>query len=100
MNRLSAVSRVWNIPYQVYYMSCNLDHVLHDKRNSSIEEKKNNSIDFSDKYDSPQAFEKFFNEEKIKIDGTYEDTWKYVQQGSNSLLRGSNFWLCINNNKS
>lgn len=88
------------VPYFIYYMSCNLDHVLHDKRNSSIEEKKNNSIDFSDKYDSPQAFENFFNEEKIKIDGTYEDTWKYVQQGSNSLLRGSNFWLCINNNKS
>ena len=45
-------------------------------------------------------FEKFFNEEDIKINGTYEETWKYVQQGLNSLLRGSNFWICINNHKS
>lgn len=88
------------VPYSIYYMSCNLDHVLHDKRNSTVEEKKNNSLDFSDKYDDPQLFERFFNEENIKINGTYEETWKYVQQGLNSLLRGSNFWLCINKHKS
>lgn len=88
------------VPYSIYYMSCNLDHVLHNKRNSTVEEKKNNSLDFSDKYDDPLLFEKFFNEENIKINGTYEETWKYVQQGLNSLLRGSNFWICINNHKS
>ena len=28
LNRLSTASRIWGVPYQIYYMSCNLDHVL------------------------------------------------------------------------
>ena len=36
LNRISKLKKVWaSIPYQVYYMSCNLDHVLHGKLNSS-----------------------------------------------------------------
>lgn len=34
LRRLQSTGQIWNIPYQVYYMSCNLDHVLYDKRNS------------------------------------------------------------------
>ena len=33
--RLIGQGTIWKIPYGVYYMSCNLDHVLYDKRNSS-----------------------------------------------------------------
>ena len=34
LNRISKLKKVWaSIPYQVYYMSCNLDHVLHGKLN-------------------------------------------------------------------
>ena len=29
--RLRSCGKAWNIPYRVYYMSCNLDHVLYDK---------------------------------------------------------------------
>lgn len=95
-----AIPKGIKVPYYIYYMACNLDHVLHNNRNSTEVEKKRNSIDFSDKYEDPQLFEQFFNEETIKINGTYEETWKYVQRDCNSLLRGSNFWLCINDHKS
>lgn len=87
------------VPYSIYYMSCNLDHVLHNKRNSSVREKTVNSISFSDEYDDPQKFEDFFNRDDIKIKGTYDETWEYAQKGMNSLLKGSNFWICIQNNK-
>ena len=85
------------VPYSIYYMSCNLDHVLHNKRNSSKEEKINDSLSFADDYDSPEKFEALFNEEGVKIDGSYTDTWRYVQREYNSLHKGSNFWICIKN---
>ena len=51
LNRISKLKKVWaSIPYQVYYMSCNLDHVLHGKLNSSDEEKENDAYSFAKKY--------------------------------------------------
>ena len=88
------------VPYSIYYMSCNLDHVLHNKRNSTVSEKIANSIAFSDEYDDPYKFEMFFSRDDIKICGTYEDTWTYIQNGFQSLHKGSNFWLCIDKYKS
>ena len=38
------------IPYKVFYMSCNLDHVLHDKINSTDAEKKLDSRKFAKQY--------------------------------------------------
>ncbi len=32
--RLRTCGKIWNVPYRIYYMSCNLDHVLYNKRNS------------------------------------------------------------------
>lgn len=39
-----SISKKTTIPYSIFYMSCNLDHVLHNKRNSTKTEKKENSI--------------------------------------------------------
>lgn len=87
------------VPYSIFYMSCNLDHVLHNKRNSTKAEKKENSILFADNYDEAEVFESFFNGEDIKINGTYKETWDYIQIELNSLKRSSNFWICIENYK-
>ena len=35
------------MPYSIFYMSCNLDHVLHNKRNSTKEEKQEDSVVFA-----------------------------------------------------
>ncbi len=83
------------VPYEIYYMSCNLDHVLHNKRNSTNDEKKNDSITFADECDDPIKFEELFNSTDIKFDGNYQSTWLDIQNDFNSLKRGSNFWLCI-----
>ena len=88
------------VPYSIYYMSCNLDHVLHNKKNSTEQEKKEDSLLFSDNYDDPIKFEEFFNSKEIKVPGTYSDTWNYIAIDLHSLKRGSNFWLCINKYKS
>ena len=51
LDKMSVMKKVWaSIPYRVYYMSCNLDHVLHNKMNSTDEEKEKNAYDFAKKY--------------------------------------------------
>lgn len=87
------------VPYSIFYMSCNLDHVLHNKRNSTKEQKQEDSIYFADNYDDPEKFASFFNGSDIKIEGTYPETWNYAQIELNSLKRGSNFWICIDGYK-
>lgn len=83
------------VPYSIYFMSCNLDHVLHNKRNSTQEEKINNSFAFTDEYDDPEKFKAFMNSKDVKVPGTYQETWQYVKNGNNSLKRGSNLWICV-----
>ena len=43
LNKLSSIDEIWGIPYRIFYMSCNLDHVLFNKQNSSDEEKEADS---------------------------------------------------------
>ena len=50
LSRLRTLSSIWNISYKVYYMSCNLDHVLYDKRNSMDVEKETDAYAFAEKY--------------------------------------------------
>ena len=47
MKRLATTPTIWNIPYRIYYMSRNLDHVLYGKPDSSDAEKERNSLDFA-----------------------------------------------------
>lgn len=41
--RLRSCGIIWTIPYSLYYMSCNLDHVLYDKKNSTDKDKENDA---------------------------------------------------------
>lgn len=41
LKSLLSIKTIWSIiPYKVYYMSCNMDHVLHNIQNSTDEEKE------------------------------------------------------------
>ena len=87
------------VSYEMYFMSCNLDHVLHGKRNYTAEEKRLNSEKFASKYFEPQKFIDFFNQDIIKIGDNYDDTWNYIKTDNNSLMRHSNLNICIDKHK-
>ena len=89
-----------SVPYEVYYNSCNLDHVLHDKRNCTREEKRLNSERFALSYGEPKKFIAFFNDPVVKVEGDYPATWSFIKEGSNSLMRHSNLSLCIDRHRS
>ncbi|MCD8022504.1 MAG: hypothetical protein LUF30_05885 [Lachnospiraceae bacterium] len=62
IDRICQLKKVWNsIPYQAYYMSANLDHVLYDKLNSTDTEKEKSALAFAKAYkDRLDNFKKTF----------------------------------------
>lgn len=96
INRLSSTRKIWGIPYQIYYMSCNLDHVLHNKQNSSDEEKENDAFIFAKRYKQDiDGFVKFIAESDFSVTSSYIDSWNYIKQDTHSLERHTNFGICL-----
>ena len=88
--KLSKVLR--NVPYSIYYLSSNLEHLFHGVLNCTKQEKE----DLADKleedlYDSPEKLVEIL--EEFKIDGSYIETWDYLKEGNNSMERCSNLHL-------
>ena len=96
LERISTTLTVWNIPYQAYYMSCNLDHVLHNKQNPCDAEKETDANAFARRYknDIP-GFVRFLCTSNFSVTGNYVESWNFIKQGLHSLERYSNFGICL-----
>lgn len=97
IDKLSETPVIWGeIPYSAYYMSCNLDHVLYNKLNSTDEEKENDSYRFARKYKSDtEGFKEFISESDFSVGGDYLSSWKYIKEDKHSLERHTNLSLCF-----
>lgn len=96
LNRLSSASRIWGVPYQIYYMSSNLDHALYGKLNSTDDEKEADAFAFAKKYrDDIPGFMKYISESDFSVAGSYPQSWQYIREGLHSLERHTNFGLCF-----
>lgn len=96
LDRISSNSSIWGIPYQVYYMSSNLDHVLYDMQNASDRDKEVNAMAFARKYkDSIDEFHRFISESSFSVSGDYLETWRYIRTGVHSLERHTNLGICL-----
>ena len=68
IDRLKATGQIWNLPYGIYYMSCNLDHALYGKLNSADEEKEEDAYAFAKKYkDDIPGFLKYMKESDFSV---------------------------------
>ncbi len=97
IDRLISNNHVWNsIPYKVFYMSCNLDHVLYNQLNCSDEEKEENAYEFAKRYkDDIAGFVNFMILSPFSIIDGYRESWEYIKKETNSLKRNTNFGICI-----
>ena len=96
LNRLSSASRIWGVPYQIYYMSCNLDHALYGKLNSTDDEKEADAFAFAKKYrDDIPGFMKYISESDFSVIRSYPQSWQYIREGLHSLERNTNLGLCF-----
>lgn len=80
-----------SIPYSIYFFSCNLEHVLHGDANVKWEEKDKLASKFALKYrKNPEGFLLFIKDDEFAIKKSYLDSWKYIEEGENSLKRYTN----------
>ena len=94
MDRLSSHSKINGISYNAYYLSCNLEHVLHNDANIDDNLKVEKAEEFSERYYEKESdFLDFIRAESFAVEGSYKESWEFIKQGSNSLNRYSNLHL-------
>lgn len=94
--KLRGCNSIWSIPYSVYYMSCNLDHVLYNKRNSTDEEKENDAYAFAKRYkNNIDEFIEFMCNSDFSVNGDYKQSWQFIEKDMNSIERYTNLPVCI-----
>ena len=94
--RLRGCGNIWGVPYKVYYMSCNLDHVLYDKRNSTEEEKEKDAYAFAKKYkNNVEAFMEYMCESSFSVKGDFKESWEFIEKDMHSIERYTNLPICL-----
>jgi hypothetical protein len=97
---INSCSEISGLPFEMYYFSCNIDHALYNQNNLSSDKKKKLSRNFSVKYyQKPLEFLDFLKKENIVPEGSYLETWKFIEQENHSLERWTNFLALLKNNK-
>ena len=92
LQKLISTHSIRNIPYMVYFMSCNLDHVLWGCLNLTDMQKEEKSNKFADLCDvAPGHLLKVLK--RYAVSGDYQASWKFIQQNNNSLKRYTNLPL-------
>ena len=83
---------VAGFPYEIYYFSRNMEHVLHDKAEDlTDDEKEDLAFDIADQYtDQPEKFLEYLYDDGFHVCGTYKDTWEFIMDGNHSLNRYCN----------
>lgn len=96
LNKLVKTKFIRKIPYQIYFMSSNLDHVLYNLTNLNAIEKTKLAIQFSNRYSNHlDEFLEFINKPEIKVSDEYEESWNFIREGRHSLERHSNINICF-----
>ena len=97
MNRLCATNEIASIPYGLFYLSRNMEHVLFDDMGDLSDEQKMDYADtFADRYgEDPIGFVTFMSKSAFAVSGGYRETWHFIKQGTNSLHRWSNLHLAL-----
>ena len=94
LGKLVWTKSIGSIPYRIFYMSCNLDHVLHNKQMSTDKEKNDDATRFAQKYkDNLSGFIDFISNSDFSVQKPYKESWEFIKEGTNSLNRYTNIAL-------
>lgn len=96
LSQLRYCKEIRRIPYSIYYMSCNLEHVLFNKLNCTDEEKEKIAHQFAKQYkDDKKAFEQFICNSSFSVKGDFRKSWDFIEKDLHSIERYSNLGLCL-----
>lgn len=96
LQKLLDTHNIGGLSYSLYYMSSNLEHVLHNRINLTDEEKEELSYEFAEICaEQPEYFIQLMTSQTVFIDGSYRESWDFIKSGKHSLERHSNLALCF-----
>lgn len=100
VERLYRTGKVNDIPYEIYYFSRNMEHVLHDESgNLTDDEKERKADEFVDTYKNDiNSFINFIKNSDFAVQGDFNATWDFILKNNNSLKRHSNIHLMLKDN--
>lgn len=94
LQKLCTVNQINKIPYQIFFFSSNLEHVLHDIPNAPHFDKKTLAENFSERfYGREEEFLRFIRSPEIAVGTNKKESWEFIEQSTNSLERYCNFHL-------
>ena len=98
LEKLSVTKELYGkIPYQVYFFSCNVEHVFYDCQNALDQQKYEMAKQIEDQFvENPSEFIKFLNSGDIPVSDEYNESWNLLKREEESLKRHSNFHLYMN----
>ena len=95
MDYLLTVKDVKGIPYEMYFLSRNLDHALYNCGSLNDDLK----VEYADEFYEAFLGREYMFEEFLKTDvvngvpDSYEESWAYIREGLHSLERHTNLHL-------
>lgn len=97
LNLLLSTNKVYrSVPYRVFYFSCNLEHVLHNKMEVEEKLKIKYARDFQDRYiDDLDGFVDLICNSTFTVDKEYKDSWDFIKKDNNSIKRFTNFNILL-----
>ena len=92
MDYLLKEKEIKSIPYEMYFMSCNLDHALYNELNLDKELKQEYADAFYERFIGKEnKFIDFLNSDVVNgTPSTLLDSWKYIRTGLHSVERHTN----------
>ena len=92
--------KLHNVPYEMYYMSRDLDDALYGDKNLSLDEKLEKSIAFQDAFMGQEPlFVEYLEAEAVNgVPNSFQGSWKYIREGLHSVERHTNFHLFFKRN--
>lgn len=81
LQKLLDTHNIGRLSYSVYYMSSNLEHVLHNRINLTDEEKEELSYEFAEICaEKPEYFIQLMTSQTVFIDGSYREKLGFYQK--------------------
>ncbi len=82
------------VPFELYYNSCNLEHVLYNSRTMSKKQKTSSALRFALTYDGKESdFITFI--EPHSLAKTEDELWEHVKDSNNSLQKSSTLYFLL-----
>lgn len=95
MNYLLKQTMIKSFPYEMYFMSCNLDHALYNEINLDKDLKQEYADEFYEKFVGKEYLFPEFLESYVvnEVPDNMTASWKYIKEGLHSLERHTNLHI-------